>query len=363
MTRNARRVELPLELAPSGGPLRHRVADAMIDLLRTGHLRPGDTLPATRALAAELAISRTAVLAAYDELAAAGFIQAVGGSATVVSPGADLAARAGVSSHVSPLQPSPSARLAAAAGPRWNLLPGYPDTGLIAADHWRAAWRAAARLPAPSGRPFGPSHGPLREALAVHLRRTRGVAADPADIIPVPGVCAGLRALVAAAGMSGRPVAFEQPGYPEGRDALRLRAAARDPGPGGRRRHHALAGAWLGHQLSTGRAFTPSCDSPSPGSIPLRPLPPGSASGRLRAPPAACGRGRRPASACVGLRPPPAPADFVRRRLRPTSSACGYLPPAAACVRGHASTTSLGYHSVTARAIRANRPDAPSGRL
>jgi GntR family transcriptional regulator / MocR family aminotransferase len=220
MTRNARRVELPLELAPSGAPLRHRVADAVIELLRNGRLRPGDTLPATRALAAELAISRTAVLAAYDELAAAGFIQAVGGSATVVSPGADLAARAGVSSHVSALQPSPSAPLAAAAGPRWDLLPGYPDTGLIAAGHWRAAWRAAARLPAPSGRPFGPSHDPLREALAVHLRRTRGVAADPADIIPVPGVCAGLRALVAAAEMSGRPVAFEQPGYPEGRDAL-----------------------------------------------------------------------------------------------------------------------------------------------
>jgi DNA-binding transcriptional MocR family regulator len=64
MPRNARPVELPLELAPSGAPLRHRVADALIELLRAGHLRPGDTLPATRALAAELAISRTAVLAA-----------------------------------------------------------------------------------------------------------------------------------------------------------------------------------------------------------------------------------------------------------------------------------------------------------
>ena len=243
MTRHARPVELPLELAPSGAPLRHRVADAVIELLRTGHLRPGDTLPATRALAAELGISRTAVLAAYDELAAAGFIHAVGGSSTAVSPGADLAARAGVSSHVSPRagvswhvlppQSSPPARPAAVTGPRWDLLPGFPDTGLIAADHWRAAWRAAARLPAPSGRPFGPSHGPLRQALAVHLRRTRGVAADPADIILVPGVCAGLRALTAAAGMAGRPVAFEQPGYAEGRDALRSAGARIRPVPVG----------------------------------------------------------------------------------------------------------------------------------
>src|SRR5580658_10248102 len=95
MTRHARPVELPLSLVPSGAPLRHRVADALIELLRTGHLRPGDTLPATRALAAELSISRTAVLAAYDELAAAGFVHAVGGSSTVVSPGADLAAGRG----------------------------------------------------------------------------------------------------------------------------------------------------------------------------------------------------------------------------------------------------------------------------
>jgi len=71
VTRHARIVELPVKLASCGGPLHHRVAGALVDPLRTGHLRPGDTLPSTRARAAELAISRTAVLAACDELAAA----------------------------------------------------------------------------------------------------------------------------------------------------------------------------------------------------------------------------------------------------------------------------------------------------
>ena len=62
-------------------------------------------------------------------------------------------------------------------------------------------------------------------------RRTRGVAADPADIILVPGVSAGLRALAAAAALAGRTVAFEQPGYSEGRHALQAAGAVIRPVP------------------------------------------------------------------------------------------------------------------------------------
>ena len=109
-----------LSICRPPGPLRHRVADALIELLRTGHLRPGDTLPATRTLAAKLAISRTAVLAAYDELAAAGFVHAVGGSSTVVSPGADLEARAAY--------PRTSASPRAAPDPRPPRPPGRDGT-------------------------------------------------------------------------------------------------------------------------------------------------------------------------------------------------------------------------------------------
>jgi GntR family transcriptional regulator/MocR family aminotransferase len=164
------------------------------------------------------------VLAAYDELAAAGFIHATPGSSTVVALGADVAARAGVSSHISPRQATRDERRDEPEEPRWNLVPGYPDASLIEPGHWRAAWRSAAQQPVTNGLLSGEPHGQpdrqLREALAAHLRRTRGVAADPADIILVPGVAAALRALTGAAGLAGRQVAFEQPGYPEGRRAL-----------------------------------------------------------------------------------------------------------------------------------------------
>jgi GntR family transcriptional regulator / MocR family aminotransferase len=220
MPRHARRVELPLALPASDAPLRHRIADAIVALLVSGQLRPGDMLPASRALAAELSVSRNAVLAAYDELAAAGFIQAAAGASTVVSPGADLAARAGVASHVASPRAEVETYPVVPAAPHWNLLPGFPDATLIGTAGWRAAWRVAAAAPVSSGLPFSSSYWPLQEALAVHLRRTRGVTAAPQEIILVPGVSAALRALATAAGLAGRAVAFEEPGYPEGRRAL-----------------------------------------------------------------------------------------------------------------------------------------------
>ena len=180
MTRNARPVALPLELAPSGAPLRHRVADAVIELLRTGHLGPGDTLPATRALAAELGISRTAVLAAYDELAAAGFIHAVGGSSTIVSPGADLAARAGVSSHVprgAVLAVGPARRGRRTAVEPAARLPGYrPDRSRPLAGGV-AGGGPAARLPAA---------GPSARRMDRYGRRSPCTCAGPAVWPPIP---------------------------------------------------------------------------------------------------------------------------------------------------------------------------------
>lgn len=231
VTRHARPVDLPVSLAASGGPLRHRIADAIIGLLRSGQLRPGDQLPATRALAVELGVSRTAVLGAYDELAAAGFVHAVGGSATVVSPGADHAAVAGVSSHVSAPEARQDERYLSSGAPRWNLLPGYPDTGLLEVGAWRSAWRAAARQPADGRLPWHEPERPLAGALATHLRRARGVVADPASIILAPGVAAALRAVATAAGLPGRPVAFEEPGYAEGRRALASAGAVIRPVP------------------------------------------------------------------------------------------------------------------------------------
>ncbi len=230
MPRTRRPVDLHLTLDEGSGSLASRVADAIIAALRRGALRPGDLLPSTRALALSLGLSRGPVVAAFDELAAAGFIATRAGSGAVVTPGADIAARAGARSHVverrpppPPMTPtSPTARV------RWDLRPGRPDTTLIDPTAWRRAWRRAGAVAPGNDADQAPAHDDLRRALAGHLRRSRGLLAEPDEILIVPGVAAFLHALVAA--VPG-PWALEDPGYAEARSALDLAGADSVPVP------------------------------------------------------------------------------------------------------------------------------------
>ena len=62
MPRTPRPVELALTVPAGAAPLRHRIADAVVGELRSGRLRPGDPLPSTRVLAADLGLSRGPVV-------------------------------------------------------------------------------------------------------------------------------------------------------------------------------------------------------------------------------------------------------------------------------------------------------------
>ncbi|MEO7268222.1 MAG: PLP-dependent aminotransferase family protein [Knoellia sp.] len=216
MPRPPRTISLPLALDASDRPLRHRIADAIVGELREGRLRPGDPLPSTRVLAFELTVSRGPVVAAYDELAAAGFIETRPGSGAAIAPGADRAARAGALSSVDPMEPFPtSPPRPARSQARFDLRPGRPDIGFLDQTAWRRAWRHAASQVPTTDMSQGPQHVRLRQVLADHIRRSRGIALEPDDLLITPGVSATLQALPAALGLVGRTVAVEDPGYVE----------------------------------------------------------------------------------------------------------------------------------------------------
>src|SRR5256885_8920168 len=70
---------------PDGGPLYKRVYDALRTKILRGELAAGAPLPGTRTLSRDLGVSRIVVLAAYEQLAAEGYIESAVGSGSRVA--------------------------------------------------------------------------------------------------------------------------------------------------------------------------------------------------------------------------------------------------------------------------------------
>ncbi|WP_341770880.1 PLP-dependent aminotransferase family protein [Actinocrispum wychmicini] len=88
MDRKGRVAELADALgdwAAAPGPRYRTLADALASAIHTGLLGRGDRLPAERAFAGALALSRSTVVAAYDELRGRGLVTSRHGSGTTVA--------------------------------------------------------------------------------------------------------------------------------------------------------------------------------------------------------------------------------------------------------------------------------------
>jgi GntR family transcriptional regulator/MocR family aminotransferase len=151
VTRTATPVNFTLDLNGRSGPRSGQVAHALIDAIARGQVHDGDRLPSTRTLAATFGLARTAVVGAYEELTAAGFLVARPGGATYVEHGAAAAARAGAFGAVTCGATAPPPVRSHPAGDGqivYDLRPGLADAGLIAERDWARAMRLAAS-PAP----------------------------------------------------------------------------------------------------------------------------------------------------------------------------------------------------------------------
>jgi GntR family transcriptional regulator/MocR family aminotransferase len=209
---------------------------AVFDRLRqgilAGALPAGARLPPTRALASELGVARQTVVLAYERLAAEGYVRARTGSGTFVAPDLPDAAP-------DPAVPPPTA--ASSLSRRGQQLAGVPTSatardpavgtllagGIPAPDLFpKEAWaRCATRVlkalaseltgyPPPQGLPA------LRAQIAAHLAATRGLLADPANIVVTAGTQQALRIAAELLLDPGDAAWVEDPGYIAGRGAL-----------------------------------------------------------------------------------------------------------------------------------------------
>ncbi|TCO46139.1 GntR family transcriptional regulator/MocR family aminotransferase [Kribbella antiqua] len=203
---------LPLILDRTAGlPLHLQLAEQFRAAIRDGRLQAGHRLTSTRDLARELSVSRSVTQAAYDQLHAEGWIEGRTGAGTYVT-------------DVAPLQPAVRrpVRPPAVEKQLLTLRPGIPYISATPDPGWRRAWREVSTQSPPRGYDEAAGLPALREALAEHVGRVRGIACGPENLLVTNGTVHGLRLLLAVTRRPGDRIAIEDPGY------LNAVVAARD---------------------------------------------------------------------------------------------------------------------------------------
>ncbi|MFZ0816275.1 MAG: PLP-dependent aminotransferase family protein [Candidatus Sulfotelmatobacter sp.] len=215
-----------------------------------GQMRPGQRVPSTRALAAELKISRIPVLNAYEQLLAEGYFETFVGAGTCVArsipddaqrPQTDKA-RKGFQQPEGKPGPRPMSRrgLALAQMPEQTWLDnlGAFRVSLPALDHfpigiWSKLVARHARKPPRGIMAYGGPMGylPFRETIAEYLGTVRGVRCDSSQILVTTG---SQQALQLSAQVLLDPkdrVWMEEPGYPSARQVFMMAGAELIPVP------------------------------------------------------------------------------------------------------------------------------------
>ncbi|MFL6101127.1 MAG: PLP-dependent aminotransferase family protein [Actinomycetales bacterium] len=200
-----------------------RVYRALRSAIADGRLQPGDRLPPSRSLAAELGLSRNTVAAAYDRLTAEGFVAGRAGAGTFVTDTADVQPprrrtrrTPGVLTPRRGWSAEPQTSSSSAAPPLFDFRVGIPDAGLFPFDRWRRYLtdqaRAGAGRPGSYAEPGG--HPELREQIVRFLAAGRSVRADPDDVLVTSGAQQAVDLIGRVLVAPGDVVAVEEPGYP-----------------------------------------------------------------------------------------------------------------------------------------------------
>lgn len=180
----------------STSPLHRQLYKQVRQAIVNGRLAAGTRLPSSRLLASVLGVSRNTVQSAFAELVASGYAEGRAGSGTFVAESVRLVPPA----RTRPVQRFPrfSSRGAHVLAREHTpcglpavkpLMPYIPAPDAINSSAWprlvsRQLHAGGRHLPG-----YAPPTGfePLREAIALYLRATRGVSCSAEQVIVAPG--------------------------------------------------------------------------------------------------------------------------------------------------------------------------------
>jgi GntR family transcriptional regulator/MocR family aminotransferase len=218
-----------------GNGLQQQIYASIRRAILEGVVGAGTRLPSSRALAADLGVSRTTTLHAVQQLQAEGYLTARRGSGTRVADELpdDLPHRRVIRPAARARHPALSRRggaLVAARpgarrldGPPRAFRLGTPAVDLFPVALWSRLLSRRLRSVTSAQLDYGDPAGlpALRSAIAEHVQTSRGTRCDAGQVVMVAGAQQGFELACRVLLDPGDRVWMEEPGYPGARSALR----------------------------------------------------------------------------------------------------------------------------------------------
>jgi len=213
-------------------PLQFQIYETIQSMILSGNLRRGQRLPSTRSISMQLGIARNTVILAFDRLASEGYITTRLKAGVFVNedlPEVYVLVR---NDHASPMVKGQRLRLGRnpsfsgpffelwkdrTTRPQFDFFVGRPNPDSFPISFWRRS--VARHLTYARGiqTEYGDPRGlkALREAIAEHLKATRGINAGTDQVMITAGIQGALNLLarIFLSGPGQSSVAIENPGY------------------------------------------------------------------------------------------------------------------------------------------------------
>ncbi|MCC7546412.1 MAG: PLP-dependent aminotransferase family protein [Burkholderiales bacterium] len=222
-------MEIPILIDPGNRQsLQAQIYDQVRKLILGGRLKPGTLVPASRALAGQLGVSRNTVMLAYDRLGAEGYLQmreAIGTYVSFELPEDCLTAKRVAPANQAKVQELSLRRPIAFEGRAqrvfndrylaYDFFLGRVDAHSFPIKAWR---RLINRAMVTAGTRLLEYQDPagvlgLRKAIADRIGPARGINVDPDQIVIVAGCQEGLNLTARLLLREGMSAAIENPAY------------------------------------------------------------------------------------------------------------------------------------------------------